>query len=60
MKGYHYDEFGENILDSLENNENIVFNIATGQPFEQANLLEKLKPDIYIGHTGGNSWAAKH
>jgi len=60
MKGYHYDKFGDDLLDELPENEKVIFNVATGQPFEQANLLESLKPDIYVGHIGGNGWAAKH
>jgi nitrogenase molybdenum-iron protein alpha chain len=59
VKGYHYDRFGDDFLNDLNLNEKVLFNIATGQPFEQANLLEKLKPDIYVGHIGGNGWAAK-
>jgi nitrogenase molybdenum-iron protein alpha chain len=59
LKGYHYDHFAEPLLDMVENNENIVFNVATGQPFEQANLLNRLKPDLYIGHIGTNGYTAK-
>jgi len=59
LKGYHYDHFAEPLLDMIENNENIVFNVATGQPFEQANLLNRLKPDLYIGHIGTNGYTAK-
>lgn len=59
MKGYHYDGFGDDFLNDLQLDERVLFNVATGQPFEQANLLEKLQPDIYIGHVGGNSWAGK-
>ncbi|GAE86764.1 nitrogenase component 1 [Acetivibrio straminisolvens] len=59
MKGYHFDEFGEKLISTVKNNDNLVFNIATGQPFEQSNLLNKLKPDVYVGHVGGNVWAAK-
>ena len=60
MKGYHYDKFGDELIEDLTENDKLLFNVATGQPFEQANLLENLKPDIYVGHTGGNGWAAKH
>lgn len=59
LKGYHYDHFAEPLLERLGNSENIVFNVATGQPFEQANLLKKLKPDLYVGHTGTNGFTAK-
>lgn len=59
VRGYHYDEFADPLIDSLPEKENILFNVATGQPFEQANLLEELKPDLYVGHSGINGWAAK-
>lgn len=60
MRAFHYDHFGDDLFNELPGKETIPVNVATGQPFEQANLLEKLKPDIYLGHTGGNGWAAKH
>ncbi|AFS79167.1 nitrogenase molybdenum-iron protein alpha subunit NifD [Gottschalkia acidurici 9a] len=61
MRGYHYDHFANELIEGLEGDKNkIIFNAATGQPFEQSNIIERLKPDIYIGHTGGNVWAAKH
>ncbi len=59
LKGYHYDGFGDDFLNDLDLSDEVLFNVATGQPFEQSNLLERLKPDIYVGHTGGNVWAAK-
>ncbi len=59
FKGYHYDQFAEPLLEKVVNSENIVFNVATGQPFELANLLKKLKPDLYIGHSGTNGFTAK-
>lgn len=59
VRGYHYDEFADPLIESLPNNEEIIFNVATGQPFEQANLLETLKPDLYVGHSGINGWASK-
>lgn len=59
LKGYHYDHFADPLLELVENSENIVFNVATGQPFEQANLLRRLQPDLYIGHIGTNGYTAK-
>jgi nitrogenase molybdenum-iron protein alpha chain len=63
LRGFHFDRYGEALLDQLideiPESERAIINIGTGQPFEQANLLEKLKPDIYIGHPGGNGWANK-
>jgi len=60
MRAYHYDQFVDPLLNDLSGNEKIPFNVATGQAFEQANLIEKLKPDLYVGHVGGNGPAAKH
>ncbi len=39
--------------------EDAVINIGTGQPFEQANLINTFKPDVFVGHVGLNGWAAK-
>lgn len=55
----HYDQYADEMLSAYPD-ENILLNVATGQPFEQANLIEKLKPDLYVGHSGGNGLAAKH
>lgn len=33
--------------------------VGDGQPFEEANVLERLKPDLYIGGAGQAAWAAK-
>ncbi|EGO61874.1 nitrogenase component 1 [Acetonema longum] len=60
LRAYHYDQFADNLLDDLANREKIPINVATGQPFEQANLIEKLKPDVYLGHVNNNGWAARH
>lgn len=60
LKGYHYDVFADALLDNFPDEETATFNAATGQPFEQANLLEKLKPDLYVGHVGLNGWAGRH
>jgi nitrogenase molybdenum-iron protein alpha chain len=59
FKGHHYDQFAEPLFDSLEDVDNVLFNVATQQPFEQINLVHRLKPDLYIGHTGGGNLSAK-
>ena len=48
------------LLKTLEGAEDIPINIATQHPFEQANIIERIKPDVIIIHTGGNSISAKH
>ncbi|HWR42641.1 nitrogenase component 1 [Sporomusa sp.] len=59
LRAYHYDQYADEMLGELKENKVVPFNVATGQPFEQANLIARLKPDVYVGHVGGNGWAAK-
>nr|WP_092071644.1 nitrogenase component 1 [Dendrosporobacter quercicolus]NSL49511.1 nitrogenase [Dendrosporobacter quercicolus DSM 1736]SDM28753.1 nitrogenase molybdenum-iron protein alpha chain [Dendrosporobacter quercicolus] len=59
LRAYHYDQFGDEMLGEQEVVQQVPFNVATGQPFEQANLNANLKPDLYMGHVGTNVWAAK-
>ncbi|MDR1978496.1 MAG: hypothetical protein LBQ42_07165 [Synergistaceae bacterium] len=59
FKGHHYDRFAEPLFESLEDVDDVLFNVATQQPFEQINLVNRLKPDLYIGHTGGGNLSAK-
>jgi nitrogenase molybdenum-iron protein alpha chain len=60
LKLHHFDQFVEPIFDALEDIDNVVVGVATNQPFEQANLIKRLNPDVLITHTGGNNIAAKH
>lgn len=59
LRAYHYDQFGDEMLGEQEAIQQVPFNVATGQPFEMANLVSKLKPDVYVGHVGTNAWAAR-
>lgn len=59
IRAYHYDKFGDILFDSLPRKNSLTVNVASSQPFEQVNLLKRLKPDVYLGHLGGNVWAAK-
>jgi nitrogenase molybdenum-iron protein alpha chain len=59
FKGHHYDRFTEPLFDSLDDVDDVVFNIATQQPFEQINLIKRLNPDLYVGHSGGGNLSAK-
>ncbi|WP_058302291.1 nitrogenase component 1 [Gorillibacterium timonense] len=63
LRGYHFDKFGEILLDEFLEDvpeaKEAVFNIGAGQVFEQANLLNRLQPDLFVGHNGCNSSAAK-
>lgn len=60
FKAHHFDEFIEPMFEALDDIDDVVFDVATNQPFEQANLIHRIKPDIYITHTGGNNISAKH
>ncbi len=60
LKGHHVDEFLLPLFDTLEDPDEIPVNIATQHPFEQANVIERVRPDVIIIHTGGNSISAKH
>ncbi|HMA94846.1 MAG TPA: nitrogenase component 1 [Polyangiaceae bacterium] len=57
VRAHHYDRYGDVLFQDLE--ENLPVNVGASQPFEQVNLLKRLKPDIYVGHLGGNVWTAK-
>lgn len=59
MRGFHYDEFADPLIEVLPNKDEILFNAATQQPFELANLIERERPDLVIGHVGGNGHIAK-
>lgn len=52
-----YDEDAQTDIEYLnEIHKNFVVDIANMQPFEQVNLIKKLKPDVFIGVP---EWAAK-
>ncbi|MDR3258648.1 MAG: hypothetical protein LBT51_03425 [Fusobacteriaceae bacterium] len=59
FKGHHYDKFSEPLFDNLENIDDVPYNAATQQPFEQINIVKKLNPDLYIGHTGTGNISVK-
>ncbi|BCS54119.1 nitrogenase component 1 [Geobacter sp. SVR] len=61
IRSFHHDEFADveyrKLAQSTE--EDYVVDIANVQPFEEANLLRRLKPDLFLGHANGNGTAAK-
>ena len=60
VRPYHYDEFGDVDLDKLlKADAELKVNVATVHPFESVNLIERNRPDIYLGHNSDNVWAAK-
>jgi nitrogenase molybdenum-iron protein alpha chain len=60
IKGHHVDKFMEIPMGDLDVEDNIYVNIASQQPFEQANLINRLKPDVILMHSGGGNITAKH
>ncbi|MDR0668897.1 MAG: nitrogenase [Treponema sp.] len=60
FKAHHYDRFVEPIFDALENIDDVQFSVATNQPFEMANIVKRLKPDILIAHVGGNNISSRY
>jgi nitrogenase molybdenum-iron protein alpha chain len=57
LHAFHYDEIiSDNIKSLTEKLGDFVFDVANMQPFEQANLIERLKPDIFIGN---GTWVPK-
>lgn len=59
IRAHHYDHFGEIVFESFKGRSEIPINVAANQPYEQVNLLRRLKPDLYLGHGNSNVWAAK-
>ena len=60
LRPFHHDEFAEiEYAKLLELGVDFTLNIANCQPFEEANLLKKLKPDLFMGHLIGNQTASK-
>jgi nitrogenase molybdenum-iron protein alpha chain len=60
FKAHHYDRFVEPIFDALEDIDDVVFSVATNQPFETSNIVNRLKPDILVAHVGGNNIMSRH
>ena len=59
FKGHHIDEFVEPSFEALDDVDDVLFSVATQQPFEQVNIVNKLKPDVIVIHAGINNITAK-
>ncbi|QDR79256.1 nitrogenase component 1 [Sporomusa termitida] len=61
VRAFHHDEFADIEYEKLLRitGTDYPLNIANCQPFEEANLLRKIQPDVFLGHMNGNSTAAK-
>ena len=61
IRSFHHDDFAEVEYRKLaaSTKDDYIIDIANVQPFEEANLLKRLKPDLFLGHANGNGTAAK-
>jgi nitrogenase molybdenum-iron protein alpha chain len=60
LKSHHIDHFVEPVMEDLEISGETYINVASQHPFEQVNLIRRLKPDVILMHTGGGNITAKH
>ncbi|MHB9294659.1 nitrogenase molybdenum-iron protein alpha chain [Pillotina sp. SPG140] len=60
LKSHHIDQFIKPVMEDLNVSDDTYINIASQHPFEQANLIRKLKPDVILMHAGGGNVTAKH
>jgi nitrogenase molybdenum-iron protein alpha chain len=61
LRMFHHDEFANDEYDKLASTarSDYTVNVANVQPFEEVNLLKKVRPDLFLGHVNGNATAAK-
>lgn len=61
VRSFHHDEFAGPEYEKLDQvkNDDFPLNIANCQVFEEANLLKRTKPDVFLGHMNANGTAAK-
>jgi nitrogenase molybdenum-iron protein alpha chain len=60
FKAHHVDEFIKPVMEGVSGADDVYINIASQHPFEQANLVRQLKPDIILMHIGGGNVTSKH
>ncbi len=58
VKAHNVDRFVETILEDMDDQE-LIIEVAAGQPAEELNILKRLNPDLYIGHMNANGWVTK-
>lgn len=60
IRSFHHDKYAQVEYEKLAGRgKDFPVGIANIQPFEEANMLVRLKPDLFLGHLSGNSTAAK-
>lgn len=52
IESRHHDSYSNELLEKRKEDTKMTYSVAIGQPFEKANLLERMKPGIYVGHNG--------
>jgi nitrogenase molybdenum-iron protein alpha chain len=60
LKSHHIDHFVGPVMEDLDIPGDTYIDIASQHPFEQANLVRKLKPDVILMHVGAGNITAKH
>jgi nitrogenase molybdenum-iron protein alpha chain len=60
FKAHHVDEFIKPVMEGVTGTDDVYINIASQHPFEQANLVRQLKPDVILMHIGGGNVTSKH
>lgn len=58
LKPHNFDRFAVPMIDDIADQEAVV-DVAPGQPAEELVVLNRLRPDLYVGHTGANAWVTK-
>lgn len=58
LKPHNFDRFAVPMIDDIDD-PNAVVDVAPGQPAEELIVLNRLRPDLYVGHTGANAWVTK-
>ncbi|MDR2052096.1 MAG: nitrogenase [Treponema sp.] len=60
LKSHHIDRFVKPVMEDLDVSGDTYVDIASQHPFEQANLIRRLNPDVILMHSGGGNITAKH
>ncbi len=58
LKSHNFDRFAVPLIDDIDDPEAVVA-VAPGQPAEELVILNRVRPDLYVGHTGAHTWVTK-
>ena len=59
IEAKHHDGFAQELIDEFPGDKKNTLYSAGHQPFEKANIINSLNPDLYVGHNGQCAWPAK-